>query len=653
MIRFPRPVLSYRGGAVFLIVFCAVTLRASVAHAQDASSVVINEVLYDAAGSDTGQEWIELFNAGSTNVVIEEWRIERGGTNFTSVFTFPSGTALAPGAFLLVGESSVTNADFIATLVFQNGGDATDGIRLVSAHGTVIDALLYDTPNSNSLPDESGNPGTSFAPDVSEGQSLARIPDGSDTHASSTDFRGVGTPTPRQANSTQSAITPVPSPSMSTPSIARSIVINEVLPDPVGDDAVGEFVELVNPSHETVELGGFTLDDMEGGGAPYMIPSGTTISAGGYQAFMRSETKLAFNNDGDTVRLLAADGTVLATTAYEDVPRAGTAWARRGSTYEWTLSPTPGSPNVFTPLPTPTLKSATGSTSSPRASSRVLTPTSASPLVRSSFSDVRGLAVGAPVQVEGIVSAPPDLLGADLFYIAGVTPSDAKAGLQIFVSAGEAPALVVSDRISVRGVRSSIQNEARIRAEAADIRKLGEASPPAPLDITTGSIGEVYEGALVRVTGEVLRLSGNAFTLNDGSGPLRILIKKTTGWERPSLRRGQRVTVIGIVSQSGETYRMLPRFAEDLRVTGSVAGSVADRQPDTDEDSSVLEDASAEDETEVTTENREDEADAETSESSSTTVAEASSHKRVSTPALLAWVAAGALGIFRLFVRRS
>ena len=38
-------------------------------HAQ----VVITEVMYDAAGTDTGYEWVEIYNEGDTNIDIAQW----------------------------------------------------------------------------------------------------------------------------------------------------------------------------------------------------------------------------------------------------------------------------------------------------------------------------------------------------------------------------------------------------------------------------------------------------------------------------------------------------------------------------------------------------------------------------------------------------
>ena len=158
------------------------------------AGVVINEVLYDYPGTDTGYEWIELYNPGAASINLQGAKILKGGESFAEVFVFPY-FMLRPGAFVLVAEQNVPGAQFYATLAFQNGGSETDAIRYISADGLYTDTVLYDNPNTNNLPDDSGSPGASFAEDAPEGHSLARIMDGYDTNDCAADFRTDSTPT--------------------------------------------------------------------------------------------------------------------------------------------------------------------------------------------------------------------------------------------------------------------------------------------------------------------------------------------------------------------------------------------------------------------------------------------------------------------------
>lgn len=375
-------------------------------------AVVLNEVFYDAVGDDGDQEWVELFSVASEPVDLSGWKVERGGTTFTVVFTFPAGTTLVPGQFLLLGEPGVAGATFVADLSFQNGGEASDGVRLVDAEGRVVDVVLYDSPNANGLPDESGAPGSSFAPDVQAGQSLARVPDGRDTNVSAADFTGAATPTPGAPNAASAASSPTPS-SSPRPELS-GIVVTEVLPNPTGDDAAGEFIELQNTGGSSVDLGGAHLDDAEGGSAVYTIPNGTVLAPGAYRAFMRGDTKLALNNEGDSARLLGADGLVVSVLTYPRVPREGVAWVRQAnSSGVWTRTVTPGVANVLSPIDDEEKDG--GSSPTPKATAKAASPSPtatprASPPVRGAVAGATGTPSSARSAPQGTTSAPSPVL---------------------------------------------------------------------------------------------------------------------------------------------------------------------------------------------------------------------------------------------------
>ncbi len=174
---------------LFMFLFCSALY----------ADIVINELMYDPIDADTGFEWIELYNNGSTTVNLAGAKIQRAGTTFETAFTFP-GFLLRPGRYVLVGEQQVTQAVFTVTLQFQNGGSSTDGVRYISPDESYTDTVLYDSPNSSYLFDDTGIPGTGFAEDVSAGYSLARKWDGVDSNDCSVDFIAEASPTPGYAN---------------------------------------------------------------------------------------------------------------------------------------------------------------------------------------------------------------------------------------------------------------------------------------------------------------------------------------------------------------------------------------------------------------------------------------------------------------------
>ena len=139
-----------------------------LAETASAADLVISEVLYNPQGPDSEKEFIELYNNGETTLTISNWTIETAGTTFSNLLTIPNGETIPAKSHYLIGGSSI-NPDLLASISLQNGGSASDGVRIKDGTGTVVDALLYDNPNSNNLEGE-GEPAES----VTEGKSLAR-----------------------------------------------------------------------------------------------------------------------------------------------------------------------------------------------------------------------------------------------------------------------------------------------------------------------------------------------------------------------------------------------------------------------------------------------------------------------------------------------
>ena len=132
------------------------------------------------------------------------------------------------------------------------------------------------------------------------------------------------------------------------------IVLNEFLPDPYTEYKV-EWIELYNPSSDDIDLGGYILDDIIGGGtSPYTIPSNTIIHAGGFLVFNQTTTGIALNNDGDTLNLIKPDGvTVQDTYTYtsSQVDNDVSIGRETDGGLPWVIqyTPTPGASNISSP----------------------------------------------------------------------------------------------------------------------------------------------------------------------------------------------------------------------------------------------------------------------------------------------------------------
>ncbi len=129
---------------------------------------------------------------------------------------------------------------------------------------------------------------------------------------------------------------------------ADLIVINEILPDP-NTLYTEEWIELYNPSGVAVNLAGYILDDLIGGGTgAYTIPLDTIIPAGGFLLLNQSTTGIALNNAGDDVNLIKPDGITVQDSYTYSSSSDDVSHGREtdgGSTWTTFVTPTPGASN--------------------------------------------------------------------------------------------------------------------------------------------------------------------------------------------------------------------------------------------------------------------------------------------------------------------
>ncbi len=312
---------------VFLIAFVLWGIyHTALAQSIPVPGVHINEFLPNPVGNDGELEFIELINNSDRDIDVSGWIVDTGGS-FT--FSIDTGTTIAPGEFL-----TFFSADKRISLT--NSGDH---IQLVQLGGVVQDDIAFTGSE--------------------EGRSYVRTDAGL--------YEGGKTPTPNAANTV--IVSPTPSPTVSptpTPSASPTpmvisysnlVYINEFLPDPTGDDALGEFVELYSADTAIVDLSGWTLDDMENGGSsPFLIPEDTNILPGGFLLLHRTQTKLSMNNDSDHVRFIRPDGVLQDNVSYMDT-REGHSYNRiSAGSYEKSSTITPNAVNIITTVSTPTPK---------------------------------------------------------------------------------------------------------------------------------------------------------------------------------------------------------------------------------------------------------------------------------------------------------
>jgi hypothetical protein len=130
----------------FGIYFVLIILGVTTVFAQ----VIINEIMYDAPGTDTKHEWIEIYNKGNEPINLSGWKLKEGGTNHN--------LALMKGTPILISENYAVIADDTTTFLidfpsfnstlfdsaFTSGlSNSGEELAMMDGTGTVSFALTY------------------------------------------------------------------------------------------------------------------------------------------------------------------------------------------------------------------------------------------------------------------------------------------------------------------------------------------------------------------------------------------------------------------------------------------------------------------------------------------------------------------------------
>ncbi len=155
--------------------------------------VVLNEIYYDAVGSDTdGLLFVELYGTPSLSLSSYQVRLVNGDdAKVYDVLTLPQEAQVPVDGYYVIADertgqpdaTQVPGADFITNFDPQNGPDA---IQLFDEAGVLLDAVAYGPASGE------GDP----AVDVISGHSIERVSPGFDTDDNAADFMDQPGPTP-------------------------------------------------------------------------------------------------------------------------------------------------------------------------------------------------------------------------------------------------------------------------------------------------------------------------------------------------------------------------------------------------------------------------------------------------------------------------
>jgi len=572
------------------------------------NQIIINEILPNPLGPDSQLEFIELFNQSYSTIDLMGWSVQ---DNSSRVFVIEEGlftlTEISPGGYFVITSQ-------ISGIGLNNSGG--DQVKLYSPSGNQLDQIEYTAsalenksyarksnnewawtgePTPGEVNSFLGNiePVADFVIDgntfnlnqiVEFNASLSTDPDNDvltylwdfgdgsygdemiETHSYDvfgtynivlevSDSSGLSDLKTKQVTILEDEVAEI-----THFEVPLGLRINEFMVNPVGSDDT-EWIELFNSSSEIIDLSNIKLDDMEGGSKPYTLTD-LLIQPFSYLLIDRSDSNLALNNTTDSVRLLDLNDNVIQEVVYNEVKENYSyAYSEILNNWFWTESISPGELNQLTALESFEISGYEENNNN----------------LITTISGAKDLEKGDYVKTLGIVTVPPGILGKTVFYLSEYDNLThdmyLTLGIEIYSSKGDFPDLKLGDVIELDGKVSIVSDKKRINLQKESVinilgnQELGEIEL-----IGTGEINDELVGSLIRVSGELISLKSNNYYLDDGSGELKIYLKKETTMGKPKIEVGHILEVTGIVDLTKTGYRLLPRFNEDVKV-GQVLGA--------------------------------------------------------------------------------
>ncbi|MDO8529082.1 MAG: lamin tail domain-containing protein [bacterium] len=261
--------------------------------------IVVNEIMTKDADS-TKNEFIELYNPTDSSVNLEKYKLTKrtssgNESNLVSSSKF-LGIIPAQGYFLIAHPDYANKIG--ADLVYSGSSYSIaddNAVILYDKDEKIIDIVGFGTAKDFE--------GTSPAINPPENKSIERKTTGIDTDDNSKDFEINSDPSPQNSkyNSAKPASDSEPKPKV----YSEKIRINEILPNPSGNELEDEYVEIYNYSDGDIDLENWEIKDA--GSGKYSFPKGATIKKGNYLVIYRKDFKFAINNSDESIYLLNPD----------------------------------------------------------------------------------------------------------------------------------------------------------------------------------------------------------------------------------------------------------------------------------------------------------------------------------------------------------
>jgi outer membrane biosynthesis protein TonB len=232
-------------------------------------------------------------------------------------------------------------------------------------------------------------------------------------------------------------------------------------------------------------------------------------------------------------------------------------------------TPEPTADPTATPTPSPTPDPTPAPTPSPSPSPEPTTTPAPTPIP---IADARAMVDDTVVTVAGILTTDLGTLESGH----GGFVQDATGGIAIYLDTVAAATLPAGTAVTVHGTLDDRFAQRTLRATASEITTDGSGPMPAALASGTGAAGEAVEGRRLLISGPMTAgpddlADGTAVTVDDGSGPLRVIVVPSV-LGAAQLGLGSIIMAIGPLGQRDSTgsgtsgYRLFVAAPGDLQV---------------------------------------------------------------------------------------
>ena len=333
----------------------------------------------------------------------------------------------------------------------------------------------------------------------------------------------------------------------------KQIIINEILPNPVGTDDQ-EWIELYNPNNQSVNLNNWTINDSNSS-----FNLNGTIESKKYLLIKRSESKIILNNSNEKLQLLDCQENliweILYTKSFE-----GQSYSYDGITggYFWTEEQTPEKKNIFL------------------FNENNLSPQNGIPFTGEDeeleinfieIEEIKNLEKNEKVLIKGIVISLPNEIYKNTVYICYYNMinelSDLNECTGIYLNK-KWPKLNYGDIIQTQGKIDHLKNYSRVKiGSPEDIIIIDRNAPFEPISYYIEEIDEEIADSLISVSGQISKLNKKSFYIIDDESELKIKINNAQ-IRLNDFSKNDSVVINGLLAQYSNDLILIPRNQDDL-----------------------------------------------------------------------------------------